>query len=228
MFSDSDTKVEIKNNIRLIAKSIWNVLADDQRREAGIKNANWAANADIARRDASREFLETVDALSYLPPDTLNLEMYQSIKLLRNAHFNFNNFYNEAPYARMLRKYVPENGNIPKEVRSEYVKTLTLCFIGNGWGVAWNAYPIYNELFNKFTDKELRVLVSLFKDTEFSSRMQFGDCREAYRNCLKVVNDRTSNETVKRLIKYIFEQTDAQLPNLVKTTEYNNLIKKLK
>jgi hypothetical protein len=228
LFSAPETKVEIKNNIRLIAKSIWTVLPEEQRREAGIKNANWAANADIARRNASREFLEIADALSYLPPDTLNLEMYQSIKLLRTAHLNLYNFYNEAPYARMLKKYIPENGNVPKEVRFEYVKTLTLCFIGNGWGVAWAAYPIYTELFSKFTEKEFKIFVFLFKDTEFSSRMQFDDCRKAYKDYLKIVNDRTSNELIKRVIRHIFDQTDAQLPNLGKTTEYNNLIKALK
>jgi len=228
MFVDPDTKVEIKNNIRLIAKSIWGVLSEYQRKETGIKNANWAANADIARRDASREFLETVDALSYLPPETLNLEMCQSIKMLKNAHFGFNNFYNEAPYAKLLRKYIPENGKIPQEIRFEYVKTLTLCFIGNGRGVAWTAYPIYSELFGKFTEKEFVVFVSLFKDADFSSRMQFDDCKKSYRHCLNTINDRTSNETLKRVIAYILSQTDDQFPNLGKTTEFINLLKNIR
>jgi hypothetical protein len=228
MFVDPDTKVEIKNNIRLIAKTLWSVLPEEQKKEAGIKNANWAANADIARRDTSRDFLETVDALSYLPPETLNLEMYQSIILLKNAHFNFNNFYNEAPYAKLLRKYIPDNGNIPKEVRVEYVKTITLCFIGNGWGVAWTAYPIYSELFGKFTDKEFKIFVSLFKDADLSSRMQFEYCRKAYRHCLNVIDERTPNETIKRVINYILSQTDEQLPDLGKTTEYNKLLAKLR
>lgn len=228
MFVAPETKVEVKNNIRFIARTLWSVLPEEQRRETGIKNANWAANADIARRDASREFLETVEALSYLPPETLNLEMYQSIQMLKNAHFGLNNFYNEAPYARLLRKYIPENGNIPEEVRWEYVKTITLCYIGNGWGVAWTAATIYSELFGKFTEKEYKVYISLFKDADFSSRMQFSQCTNIYRNYLKIISERVVNETMKRMINHILERTDEQFPSLGKTTEYNDLLKMLK
>lgn len=228
LFIAPETKVEVKNNIRFIAKTLWSVLPEEQRREAGIKNANYAVNADIARRDGSREFLETVEALSYLPSKTLNLEMYQSIQMLKNAHFSSNNFYNEAPYARLLRKYIPENGYIPEEVRFEYVKTITLCHVGNGWGVAWTASAIYDELLEKFTEKEFKVLISLFKDSDFSSRMQFKQCVNIYRNYLKIINDRIVSETIKRLIGHILNQTDGQLPNLGKTTEYNDLLKMLK
>jgi len=221
MFVSPETKIEIKNNIRFIAKTLWGVLPEEHRKETGIKNANWAVNADIARRDASREFLEIVEALSYLPPEKLNLEMYQSIQMLRNAHLSINNFYNEAPYAKLLRKYIPENGIIPSAIRFEYVKTITLCYMGNGYGVAWTASPIYNELFGKFTDKEYKILISLFKDVDFTSRMQFKTCIDTYRNYLKIVNERTSNETIKRVVDHILEQTNEQLVNLGSNRQIN-------
>jgi len=225
IFVDPDSKVETKNNIRLIAKALWEVLPEEQKKETGIKNANWAANADISRRDASREFLEIVNALSYLSSDTINLEMHQAIKMLQNAHFSFNNFYNELPCARLLKKYVPENGNIPDAVRVEYVKTITMCLIGNGRGVSWLASPIYNELFDKFTEKEIKCFLALFKDSDFSSRMQFESCKNSYKNYLQIIRDRTSNEFVKKMLEHILAQTNEQLPLLGKTTEYNNILK---
>ena len=104
-----------------------------------------------------------------------------------------NNFYNEPPYAKMLRKLVPDNGHITDSVRFNYVKTLCLCMIGNGYGVSNMAYPIYEELFNKFTDNEIKEFITLFTDGDINSRIQFSDCKEKYRELLttlKIKNHR--------------------------------------
>ena len=224
MFCDPGSKVEIKNNIRLIANILWDVLPENQRKDTGLKYANWAANADIPRRDLSREFLEQVNALSYLPTDTLTVEMSNSIDLLQKAHFGMNNFYNEPPYAKMLRKLIPGNGLIPYNVRFNYTKTICLCMIGNGYGVSNEAYTVYEELFNKFTDDEIKEFLRLFSDSDFNSRMQFGNCKSNYRRLIASLVQRTTDESIKRLIEHILGRTDAQLPRLGKATEYQRLL----
>ena len=224
MFCDPNGKVETKNNIRLIANDIWSVLPESSRREAGVKYANWAANADIERKTLSREFLEQVAALSYLPPDTLTLEMANTIEDLQKAHFAFYNFYNEASHAKILRKLIPANGQIPETVRQAYVKTIILCMVGNGYGVACDAYPVYLELYDKFTDNEFKELLKLFLDNDFSSRMQFPDCKTNIKEIINKANQRTTNESLKRVIAHIKSQTDEQLPGLGKTTEYKRLL----
>jgi len=228
MFCDPSTKVETKNNIRLIAKDIWSVLPENSKKEAGVKYANWAVNADLPRRNLAREFLEQVNALSYLPKDTLCAEMAETIDNLLRAHYGFNNFHNEPPYAKMLRKLVPENGAIPSETRFEYVKTLCLCMVGNAYGTSNEAYPIYIELFNKFTDQEIKIYVSLFSDNDFSLRMQYEKCTQLYRGFVNTLLQRTTNEIVKRVIQHISSQTHHQLNGLGKTTEYRKLIDLLK
>jgi len=227
MFCEPSGRVETKNNIRLIAKDLWAVLPEQQRMESGIKYANWMANADIARRDLAREFLDSVNALSYLPESTLVREIDNAIDLLQNVHFGYNNFYNEPPYAKLLRKYVPENGVIPVDVVSKYVKVVTLCLIGNGHGVCNAGIHIYTELFNRFTDVEIKEFLKLFHDSDFSNRMQHGDCIKRYRDCCNLLKDRTSNENIKSIISYINSQTDEQIVSIGKASEYIRKMKTL-
>ena len=224
MFCDPEGRIEVKNNIRLIAHDIWALLPEQQRMEAGIKHANWAANADIPRKDLSREFLEGVNALSYLPKDTLVAEMSNVINLLQNAHFAFYNFYNEPPYARLLCKYIPANGMIPEQVVAEYVKTITLCAIGNGYGVCREAFSIYNGLINKYTDSEIKEFVKLFLDIDFSNRLRFDSCINSYRHYCTILKKRTVNEKIRAIIAYIDKQTNEQLPLLGKVSDYLRLI----
>lgn len=227
MFCDPNLKVEIKNNIRLIANTLWEVLPEEQRKEVGLKNAHWAANADITRKNLSREFMEQVNALSYLTEDTRILELSNSIELLQNAHFGNNNFYNEPPYAKILRKLIPENGNIPDSVRFRYVKIICLCMIGNGYGISTMAYPFYEELFNKFTFKETKEYIKLFCDGDINSRLQFSKCVLNYRNLLSILKNRTTDNSIISVIEYIELQSDLQLQKLSKTSRYNQLIKLL-
>lgn len=224
MFCDPLGKVETKNNIRLIAKEIWAVLPEQQRMEAGIKYANWAANADIPRKDLSREFLEGVNALSYLPNDILVYELDNAIDLLQNAHFGFNNFYNEPPCAKLLYKYIPQNGTIPQQVVYKYVKTITLCLIGNGYGVSNAGIDIYTDLFNRFTDSEIKPFLKLFLDIDFSNRIQMEACIKRYRYFCNILKDRTANENIKSTIIYIISQTDEQLSHLGETSNYKRMI----
>jgi hypothetical protein len=227
MFCDPNGKVETKNNIRLIAKEIWAALPEQQRMEAGIKYANWRANADIPRCNLSREFLDSVNALSYLPESTLVYEIDNALELLQTAHFGYNNFYNEPPYARLLLKYIPQNGVIPMQVVSKYVKTITLCLIGNGHGVSIAGMDIYSELFNRFTDNEIKPFLKLFSDIDFSNRMQKKLCVERYRSFCNILKERTANENIKAVILYINSQTDEQLSSLGNASEYKRFIKSL-
>jgi hypothetical protein len=225
MFCDPESSVEVKNNIRLIANDIWAVLPEQKRMEAGIKHANWAANADITRKNLSKEFLESVNALSYLQEDTLVAEMNNAINLLQRAHFAHYNFFNEPPYARLLYKYIPKNGMIPKQVVTEYVKTVTLCAIGNGHGVCTEAIGIYNDLINKYTDSEINEFVKLFFDVDFSNRLRSESCSINYRNYCNILKQRTGNENIKAIIDYIEKQTNKQLPLLGKMSDYIMLVK---
>jgi hypothetical protein len=224
MFTDPKISVSIKNNIRLIAISVWNKVPEETKYEIGIKYSNYAENADIPRRDATEDFLTTTNGLSYLRKDTLALKMNEAVSELFQAHIGFNNFYTEQTPAKALAKYIPENGLIPDSVRYPYVKTIIMCYVGNGYGVSRYAYPYYETLIKQFQDPEIYTVIKLLSDEDFSSRMQLSNCRGRYRSLLQELKQKTSQEFIRTMIGYIMKQTDAQFPNIGKTSEFTRLI----
>ena len=224
MFCDPGVDVAVKNNIRLIAVAVWGRSPDETKREIGIKYATYAANADIPRRDAAKDFLQVVGGLVYLPKDTLAVEMADSINCLFLAHTGFNNFHNEPAHAKLLVRYVPANGAIPESVRSTYVKTVTMCFIGNGYGVSNGGIQYYSDMTGKFQDPEIYALLCLMEDEDFSSRLQFQTCLGRFRELLKVLLARTSNEVLLSALNFLLSRTDQQMPVCGRTTEYKRLL----
>lgn len=223
MYTDANVAVGVKNNIKLVANKAWNVSPEEIRYELGVKYRTFAANAEIQRRDSAREFLELVDGLSYLPSETFQLELEQAIQNLYTAHVGFNNFYNEPPHARILRKYIPETGKIPKESRFQYVKTLTMCTIGNGYGVSGMAYPNYLEMINLFQDTELLIFCYLPKKHEIASRLQLNDCKSRFKKLASEFKIRTTNSRILTILELIERTKDNQLQNIATMSQFKSI-----
>lgn len=176
MYTTEKTSVSIRANINLIAHKCWALSPDDAKYECGLKYSNFAANGEVARRDLAKNFLTVVEGLSYLPSDTLALEMSEKIQNLYIAHHGTNNFYNEPAHAKALNSYVSNTGIIPDSVRHSYVKTLVMAKIGNGYGISNMAEIYYDEMISKFGEPELKELVKLLLNKEFSTRLYLSSC----------------------------------------------------
>lgn len=223
MFTDVNVIVNVKTNIKLVAKQAWAVSPEDIRYELGIKYRTFAANAEIQRRDSAREFLEHVDGLTYLPSETFQLEMSQAIQDLYSAHIGYNNFHNEPSHVRILRRYIPETGKVPKELLFKYVKTISMCSIGNGFGVSEAAYPYYLELLNLFQDLEILYFCYLPKISEFSSRLQLKDCQIRFKGIVEMFKPRTANPKCQTLLELYSGTANNSLRNLPSTAEFNDI-----
>ncbi len=223
MYADPDVAVQTKNNIRLIASTVWNRAPDTAKQEAGVKYVNYSSNADIPRRDSAKEFLTLVNGLTFLPKDRLALEVSESVACLFQAHIGWNNFHNEPPHAKNLFRYIPENGDIPESSQYEYVKTVTMCYIGNGYGISSLAYPYYQAMIKRFREKEIWTVANMVADGDISSRLQFSSCQRNFRKLIAELNQRISNEVIKAVLIYILGQTEQQLPKCASTSEFLKL-----
>lgn len=224
MYTDKNMAAIAKNNIKLIASSVWNVAPDEIKYEMGLKYSTFAANAEIDRKNLAHDFLTLVSGLSYLPQDTLAIEVNEKINNLFLSHIGFNNFYNEPPHAKLLAAYIPDTGKIPDSVRKNYVKTLIMCRIGNGYGLSWAACEYYNSLIDRFQESEIKHVVYLIFDKDIISRLQFSDCADRYKEICQKLKDRTVNQKLKNAIDLIVNATETQLPNIGKTSEMKRIL----
>lgn len=224
MFVDPKVVPAVKDNIRLIAPGLWAVANDDIRHEIGVKYGTYSANGDVTRKTAAKEFLNRVGGLSYLPTDTLSVEINERLDDLMTAHNGWNNFHNEPAHARSLVKYVPPNGIVPASVLHKYVKTLVLCRVGNGSGDSWAAVGYFDQLIAKMQEREIHESLKLLADNDLSSRLRFQRCQKNFRAIVAGFNTKTANSHLLHAIEMIEKASDNQLPNLGSDTRYRTAV----
>jgi hypothetical protein len=224
MFVDPKVVPTVKDNIRLIAPGLWDAASDDIRNEIGVRYGTYSANGDVTRKAAAKEFLDRVNGLSYLPTDTLSVEINERLDNLMTAHYGWNNFHNEPAHARSLEKYISPAGSVPTPVLHKYVKTLVLCRAGNGSGDSWAAVPYYDQLIAKFQEREIHEALKLLGDNDLASRLRFPRCQRNYRGIVASFKAKTTNSHLLRAIEMIEKASENQLPNLGGDSRYRTAV----
>ena len=127
---------------------------------------------------------------------------------LLKSHLEFNNFYNEPPFAQRLHE-LSESLKTPDTIQSEYVYTILMGYVGNGYGVSNAAIYYYTEMIKNFSPKEINYLIGLCNQKSlFTEKIRnYRSCKDRYVTALKLI-DRDSMST-------------SQLAN------YDSLLKKL-
>jgi hypothetical protein len=227
MFIDPKVEAKVKDNIRLVASAIWGVSSEDARYEVGLKYATYSANGDVTRKAASRELLDRVSGLSYLPTDSLAVELNEQLDNLASAHYGWNNYNNEVPHAKSLAKYVPPSGAVPPSVLPKYAKTLLLCRIGNanyGDGVSRGAAPYYDHLLGRMQEREVLEVARLLGDGDVASRLQLAACQQNFRQLVAALRPKATNVHLARALDMILQAPLTQLRSLGSDSRYRTAV----
>ena len=201
----------VSNNIRLVAKEIWEVCSDEARYDVGLKHDSLSANGEVTRTKLSKGFLELVDGLAYLSPNSKAVEINTALEMLWLSHINWNNFYNELPNARNVAAFIPENGDTPDSISKKYVKVITMCKIGNGRGTAHDAEEIYDRLINRWQERHIITFIGLLSDNEVLSRLGNSSCSKNYQVIAKKLVERTTINNVKTILSLIVDTSTNSL-----------------
>jgi hypothetical protein len=214
----------VRQNIQLVAKAIWVHAPESARYDAGMKHAIYSANADVARRAHAHDFLQLVDGLTYLPEGELSLEISTKVTGLYNAHTSMNNFYNEPPIARDLRKLIPSSGNVPKAVNDPYVQTIVLAKLGRPSGVARMAEPLYDEMIDLFGEPQIRSFLKAAVSTQAMAKAQTPMLASRLRDISTRLTPRTVHTGQQAALAFINGLTDAQIANLAADSRFKPLL----
>ena len=189
IYCRNDTNLDTRNNIKLLLPKLWEIVSEDFKWEIGIKFGKHKINNNQAEAELARNFLQIVDAESYLPESIRSTELKMALEELNTAHYAFyNNFYLEPSCAKQVRNLVGGN-KIPSSVNRFYVLVVTNVFLTNGNGVAWNAEDIYIDLIKKFTQSQMFIAITSFTTDKISSKLQFELCKNKYLSLLKTAKD---------------------------------------
>lgn len=98
------------------------------------------------------------------------------------------NFAEEPPAARRLKDVVGRHGDIPEQVTRSYVRHLVYVFLTNGYGVAWNAEPIYRELIGRFDGHQAAIALRSFTHSHIRLRLQDDLPRKKWKELLDLID----------------------------------------
>ncbi len=227
MYTDTSVDTQVKDNIKLVAPSVWAVVSVGARREVGLHQATLAVNGEASRAKLAREFIEIVDGTEFLTKETRAAEMSTALDNLMMAHRGWHNFYTEPAPARLLSRLVPKSGDVPRTVWAKYVKTVTMCRIGNGYGISWAARDHYDDLITRFSDGHIREFINLVHDSEVASRLQFLPCADRYQELAATLITRAVNPRLTEMLRFIKKYQKNRLENIASNGQYRQLRKTL-
>ena len=147
-----------------------------------------------------------------------------------STHNSVYNFYNEAPWARQLKQLLPVSGNVPLSVLSDWVKTIVVCYCGNGLGyregVDEGALPYYKEFIKNFDNKALVYLLNMMDDSTLLMDLNMPKANRRFRNLCSALATHCKNSFITDALNYLATCSES-LTNAHKTTAFKNLVSKV-
>jgi hypothetical protein len=198
-----ETTSQTHQNINLLLPEIWGRVDEDVKQSFGLKYAHYTANNSQDEKKLSREFLQIVNAESYIPDDLRAIEIDNTIDNLLSAHRGFNNFYNEPAFARQLLRIIGQPLKIPKSVEKKFIIAIVETFLTNGNGIAASANEIYTEILSSLDSHQANIAGLSFTDTRISSRLQFPLTQRKFKELIEIVKPSITSPPVNDLLKYI-------------------------
>lgn len=228
MYNDPSMNATAKTNIAKLAKCIWDATSQDRKYEVGARFGVFRKNADVTRKDATQEFLEFVDGLRYKDEDSLAGELIEKLETLKSVHFGVNNFYNEYTHAKALSTSLPVTGKVPRSARTSWVKVISICYIGNGYGyregVDEGALPHYEQCVNSFSEAETVEFLRLFKDPEFNSSLSRKMCDRRTKQLATILKGKHTNVYIQKTLDLILKCPEGKLDIVAETTDYKFML----
>lgn len=208
IYCRKDTNLDTRNNIKMLLPKLWEIVSDDFKWDIGIKYGKHKINNNQVEAELARNFLQIVDAESYIPETIRSAELKIALEDLENAHYTINNFYFEPLYAKQVKNLVGDN-EVPSAVNKTYVLVITNAFLTNRNGVALNANGIYIDMIKKFSQSQMFIAISSFTEDKISSKLQFSLCKKQYLDLLDIAE---KNVTAPLLLDFINDLRNYKYP----------------
>lgn len=160
VYIDNASSGQVKANVEKLAPIVWERSDENARMDIGAKYAKIAVEGSSDKLKEAFAFLRVVGGVQYIPTQLLKVYFEKAANDLIEAHNSFDNFHLEPSVAA----YLCDLGfSVPQGSEQIYVKAVMLSFIGNPYGLSWNAQNYNITMIANFNQ---RCLNTLFKILE--------------------------------------------------------------
>jgi len=200
IYCDPDSGEEARVNALAICKTFADEFTPRAKSLLLDKHQDYRAKGDEKRKVASQRFFENLGLLALLGDAEVHAVITSASRNLLRVHNDYNNFYNEPPFAERLAQITKQN-RVPKSAQAEFVEAVVTCGTGNTYGVSHAAVPYYTSMVKSFSPNEIKIMLGL----------------PAESNTL-AVRVKSSNSCAKRFKQLVALLDESSVPTSVKAT----------
>lgn len=162
---------------------------------------NYILKCEDGKVTASRLFFERLGLLELLSNHEQHSIIKNACKNLSQVHLEYNNFYNETPFAERLSE-LSSAIQVPDTVKDEFVFTVVTCYIGNQYGICNRAESYYEDMIRNFSPREIEILLRIPQSNSIVGNRiaNYASCRTRYLDALQLID--TESLTTSQTLTY--------------------------
>lgn len=190
----------VRKNIALFAPHIWSKSSDNVKYKLGVAIDGYKNNLHNDKHSFGTEFFTLCGGNRYQSLDTKIISLDGHVDALLEAHYSWDNYYNEPPHMRKIMSYLETESDIPIERVNKIIKAVLICRIGKGIpykaGVSSAAKPLYDQFFRMLGDDNIINTLIAMHSNEVRVNL---DNRHCQMHMLVVLNDLKENARSERI-----------------------------
>lgn len=160
VYCDADSGEEARVNALAICEAFNGEFTPKTQSNLVDRHQDYRAKGDEKRYTASQRFFEKIELLSLLGDAEIHNLVTSASRNLLSVHNDWNNFYNEPPFAQRLAQLTKDIG-VPESAQAVFVEAVVTCGIGNTYGVSHAALPSYQAMVRSFSPNEIKIMLKL-------------------------------------------------------------------
>lgn len=168
IYVSSETDAAVRKNIATVSVHIWNASTDQPKYRLGIVLEGYKSNLHQQKYALGAQFFDNVGGNSYRSENERSVIIDELLTDLYQKHHEWDNFHHEAPVARRLASFVPDQASIPVNIGERLFSNIIMCRIGNGvrhnLGVSPGARQHYDTILALAGDKFGEILLKTIRE----------------------------------------------------------------
>jgi hypothetical protein len=202
IYCDPDSGEEARVNALALCRCFATEFTPKTRSSLVDRHQDYRAKGDDKRYVASQNFFENLGLLTLLGEAEVHALITSASRNLVRVHNDWNNFYNEPPFAERLAQLTRDN-RVPESAQADFVEAVVICATGNPDGVSNAAIPHYHAMIRSFSPKEISIMLELPSSTSvLAGRLKSSKgCEKRFRNLVSLLDESSVATPVKPAYK---------------------------
>lgn len=197
VYCDPDSGEEARVNALSICDAFNGEFMPKTQSSLVDRHQDYRAKGDEKRYKASQRFFENLGLLSLLGEAEVHSLVTSASRNLLRVHNDWNNFYNEPPFAQRLAQLTSDIG-VPESAQAVFVEAVVTCGVGNSYGVSHAAIPSYHVMVKSFSPNEIKIMLELpSKTSTLAGQLKTAACAKRFKRLVGLL-DKSSVPTPAR------------------------------